>query len=325
MTHLGNSPAQHTVLRLEARKSFALGVFLADPNGRPVDLSGSTLTLVSKLPGDTSTDDYSNIFGFDAVAHVEDPEFGFARFRVQAATLDIPAGEYPFAIVLLSEMGYSSVLVKGTMEMVDNPEYYSAQYSYSEAQPSQTLNLLLENRSVLRVTVGHAPPPGMGYVRDSVVELLESFDPDDIAMLPRGGAPGTVMTKTGSQDYEVAWRPVGNGPNALDAAGQPAGYAPVALGDGTWDWAAALSVTDSEPNSVPVSDGDGNYSWTPAEEIAPQTDWSLPASSPGGIRNKPSLNFMPSTTLVSNMPGVHIVDTPPTSGQNGHLYFVIES
>lgn len=306
---LGNSPTQHTLLRLEARKSFSLGVVLYDPDGRPVDLTDCQLRLVAAGP------EGANLFAGDDEAIVDEPTDGYARFEVQASTLDHPAGEYPYVLVLVAS-GYSSVLVKGTVVIEDNPEHDSVGETFDTVQPAQQLTAVLAGRNVIKVFVGGQLPPGYHYVRTATAEAIETFDPDSVAMLPKGGAPGYVMTKTGGGDYEAAWLPVGNGAFALDATGQPAGHAPVAQGDGTWDW-AETGINVGPADAVPVSNG-STLDWVDRSEVAPAPSWH-------DIQDAPSLDFIPNTTLVTEMPGVHFVTTVPVSGIDGHLYFVIES
>lgn len=332
MSSIGNSPQQHTILRLEARKSFVLGVLITNPHGRPANLEGCTLTIVAKPPDAVTQDDDANLLAQDAEAIIVAPELGYARFEIQAATLDHEPGEYPFAIVLITDSGYSSVLVKGTLDLQQNTEFSSVGHSFSAGLDSQRIDVVLQGRNVLHVSLGTQPPPGWRWLRDDVAETIESFDPDGVAMVPPGGLGGYVLTKVTGSDYAMAWRPVGNGVFALNAFGQPDGFAPVAQGDGTWDWEeVGLSADGADPGQVPVADGSGGWAWD--EATLEQPDWAADPGDPGEILNKPTLgtaaeadveDFISSGTLVSEMPGVHIVTEVPTVGIDGHLYFVYE-
>lgn len=331
MSSLGNSPSQLTVIRAEARKSFSLGVRLYDPRARAVDLTGCTLTIVAKKPPFDTTSDATNLLAPDATAAVIEPTDGYARFDLQASTLDHPAGEYPFVIVLRSPDGYSSVIVKGTLEILENPEVESATVDYTQSQSTLMLDLLLRDRNVVVVRVGSQLPPGMNYVPDDLMAAITEFDPDAVAMVPTGGTAGYVLTKIGNGDYAMDWRPPEQG-GELSAVGQPEGNVPVAQGDGTWTWAPASIDADGVAQGwAPVSNGDGTWSW--AEVSMDQPDWDAAEEEPGHILNKPELgtaaakneeDFLAADTLLTQLPGVHVQTTVPTSGEEGHIFFVYE-
>ena len=331
MAYIGNSPRAATVLRVEARKSFALSLHVRDPKGRPASLSGCTITMVVKAaPIDTSTD-ATNLLGLDGTA-VLTPKEGFAQFNIQAATLDQPPGEYDYAIVLRTAQGYSSVIVKGVLEIMQNTEVSSVGSTYSMVQPPQSLTVSLYQQNSINVFVGGQLPPGMNYVRDDVVAAIESFDPDSVAYVPGGGDAGYVLTKTGSGDYTMAWLPVGNGAFALDATGRAAGEVPVALGDDTWIWGAVgIDATGVTAGWAPVANGDGTWSWAKVSQTKPS--WNALPGSDAEILDKPDLNSMAfqdaeayllKTALLPSMDTVHIVSTVPTTGTDGHLYFVYQ-
>jgi hypothetical protein len=332
MAYLGNTPGQATILRVEARKSFSLGLWVKDSRGRAIDLSGSTLTIVAKTKPIDVTSDTTNLLAADAVAIIATPTLGYARFDIQAATLNQVPGEYDYAIVLRTPEGYSSVIVKGILDIQQNTEYASVGTSYPSANPPQSLSVLLQGSSSISVFIGGQLPPGMNYVRDEVMQAIEDFDPDAIALVPVGGVGGYVLTKTTGDDYSMAWLPVGNGAFALDATGQPAGYVPAAVGDDTWIWAAVgIDATGVTAGYAPVANGDGTWGWAAVAPEVATPDWTATIAQPGYIANKPSLgtaaaaaatDFMNATTLVAEMPGIHFQTTIPLTGTDLHLYFV---
>ena len=63
MAYIGNSPTSETVLRLEARKSFALGLYIQDANGRPLDITDASIRLVAKKLPLRATDTNDGDFG----------------------------------------------------------------------------------------------------------------------------------------------------------------------------------------------------------------------------------------------------------------------
>lgn len=328
MATLGNSPASLTMLRVEARKSFSFGVYLSDPVGRPVDLTDCRLRIVAKPSPVTVEAD--NLLDADADAHIEEPTHGYARFELQAATLDFPPGEYPYAIVLYTPEGYSSVIVKGVLQLEQNTDWEAVVDDYPAAQPSQRIDVMLRESNTISVYIGSQLPPGMNYVRGETLEAIEAFDPSSVALVPVGGASGYVLTKTTADDYQMQWRPVGNGAFALDASGQPENHIPTAQGDGTWSWApAGINAAGVAEGWAPVANGDGTWDW--AEVDTAPSDWEAEPGESGAILNKPDLgtiaardedDFVESGTLVSELPGIHFRTTVPTTGEDGHLYFV---
>lgn len=330
MAYIGNTPGQATILRVEARKSFSLGLWITDSHGRYANLAGCTLTIVAKSQPLDISSDATNLLAANAVAAVPTPALGYARFDIQAATLDLLPAEYDYAIVLRTAEGYSSVIVKGLLDVQQNTEFSSTASSYSSVSPPQSLTVMLQGTNSINVVMGSQLPPGMNYVPDAVMDAIVDFDPDSIALVPPGGTPGYVLTKNGVGDYSMTWLPVGNGAFALDATSQPAGFVPAAVGDDTWIWAAVgIDATGVVAGWAPVANGDGTWDW--ATVTTPKPDWTATPGAANEILNKPTLgtaaaaatgDFISATALVSAMPGMHFQTTVPVSGTDGHLYFV---
>ena len=332
MATISNTPGSHTLLRVEARKSFVLAVQMHDWKGRYADLTGCSLRIVAKPEPVNDDSDASNFLATNSIASIPEPIKGYAVFAIQAVTLDVKPGEYPFAIVLTTADGFTSVVVKGTLEVVQNVEFSAVGTSFTLSTPTQTLNVQPTPQGVIFVEVGTQPPPGMNYVRDETVEAIESFNPDDIAYVPEGGRAGYVLTKLTGDDYAFEWRPLGNGAFALNATGVTMGHTPVALGDGTWTWqAVGIDATGVPDGLAPVANGDGTWSWAEVTQV--KSDWAAAPGADGEILNKPMLgtaaakaetDFIPSTTLVSAMPGIQFRTTVPTTADlpEGHIAFV---
>lgn len=157
MAYLGNSPSKETILRLEARKSFSFALAVKDAQRRAVDLTGASLRIVMKaLPLDSAdTDDGDNLIA-EPDAIMTAAELGLSRIDIQAADLNWPTGEYPFAVVLTDADGYSLVLVKGLIDLVQNTEFNSLASLFSSANPSQQLEVLLRGTTTVEVVVGTA-------------------------------------------------------------------------------------------------------------------------------------------------------------------------
>lgn len=330
MATIGNSPSATTIIRVEARKSFSLGMHLSDPHGKPVDLTGCEMTIIAKpLPIDDNSD-ITNFLQANSQANISVPKLGYGSFNLQALTLNVDPGEYPFAIVLKTAEGYTGVIVKGILDVQQNTEFTSVGTQYTSVNPAQSLAVQLQGMNAINVFIGGQLPPGMNYIRDDVLTVIENFNPDDIAYVPNGGRSGYVLTKINGDDYQFEWRPVGNGAFALDATGALNGQTPVSLGDGSWTWAAVgIDATAVTLGYAPVANGDGTWSWAQVATATP--DWLVGPGLEGEILNKPTLGtasaradsyFVASTTLVSAMTGMVFQTTIPVTGIEGYLYFV---
>ncbi|QOC56125.1 minor tail protein [Microbacterium phage Zhengyi] len=159
MAYTGNSPVDEVVLRLQARKSFSLGIWIADQNDNPLDITGCTLRFVArKSVPSTVIDDGDNLVT-NSVAVVNAPTLGYAIFSFQASELDWTPGEYLFAIVL-SDEGYSATIVQGHIELEQNTEFTSITETYSPAAPPTHLRALLRDGVALKVRTGPMLKPG---------------------------------------------------------------------------------------------------------------------------------------------------------------------
>ena len=324
MAYIGNTPGKTTVIQLEARKSFSLGLWFMDQGGRPADLTGSSVRLVAKAsPIDvTDTDDSDNLI-VNSTATIVDATYGYCTFDLQASELDLEPTEYPFVIVLTTPTGYTSTVLKGVIDIQQNPDFTAMTSSYlpPEELPSQTLEVVLRGISLVDVRLGHVPPPGFHWLSAADQEKI-----DQIAMaatvMPVGGIPGQVIGKISETDYDYRWVTLQAYDGTLDATGIPAGRAPVSDGADSWNWG----------------------------EVSPTVDWSLPEGAPGSVLNKPTLGtastrddayfsqpgHQHATTDVSSgvfantflpklseLRGVRWGSPVPTGGEDGDIYFQI--
>lgn len=154
MATLSNSPGETTTLRLEARKSFALGLRFYDLLDRTINITGDTLTLtVSKIRPRTSQ--IGDVV-ITKVADLYDSGEGKAVFNLQADELDLTAAEYYFDITMVHE-DYSAVVLKGVVEIVDNTNF-TIGTDYTSQDPAVELDVKL-GTNVIHI---HGPviPPG---------------------------------------------------------------------------------------------------------------------------------------------------------------------
>lgn len=164
---LGNTPRRTTVLTLEARKSFAFGLkFLTSSTDAPVDLTGAAVRLVLAQP--------AHLGGAALVtktATAVDLPLGLVQFELQAAELDLTPGEYPFTVTLVSALGYSTVIVKGVVDLAENTDGDDTN-TYAGINPSTNLAAYLENGGLVEVTVDHLD--GMYVIVEQRISQFES-------------------------------------------------------------------------------------------------------------------------------------------------------
>lgn len=172
MASLGNAPSSNTLLRLMARKSFALGLFIQDTNGRSLNIQNSTIRIVVRKQTMFSSDTPALL---NEVATIVSPQAGFARFHLQAADLDFPTGEYDFTISIVDQ-GYSSVAVQGIIEIVPNTEIESVDEVYLEDAISQSMQIVLMNQNSVIVRTGPAlAPGGAAFTTDLEAKILALY------------------------------------------------------------------------------------------------------------------------------------------------------
>jgi hypothetical protein len=158
--YLGNSPKDVTVLMLQARKSYALSLFIVDTNRSPLDISGCSFRLVVRknVPAGT-VDDTANLVT-NSTATLVQPILGWARFELQASDLDFLAGDYGYSIVM-SYQGYTTTIVKGDLQLQQNEEFTSVNETYSIDQAlSSSLSVVLWEDQAIEVMTGPTLAPG---------------------------------------------------------------------------------------------------------------------------------------------------------------------
>lgn len=168
MAKITTSPDERLLLRLEQRKSFALGLLFRDGAGRPINMVGSDITLTwlnnpARLnhPEQVQPEDISTV-----TADMGDAAIGYVRFRVQASDLDLPVGNLPYSITLRTAGGYSVVLAKGEYEILPNPETAAAGFEFSDTPTRTVLDVALQDNKVVNLTVGGVVPPGRDWLTE---------------------------------------------------------------------------------------------------------------------------------------------------------------
>jgi len=147
---LSNVPAAETPIRLAARKSFALGIYfyVGDVNA---DITGHTFTLtVGPKRGNGAA-------VLTKVLELVDAGSGYARLNLQATDTDLPDGEYPYVIDVLTPEGYSGELIRGPLEIAANPRL-DASGVYAGTGAAETITVTLRDSNTIKVTLNYMLP-----------------------------------------------------------------------------------------------------------------------------------------------------------------------
>ena len=157
MAKLSNTPKQALNFDLERRKSYAFQVQVKTEDGTPVDLTGCKLRFVMKEGSfDDDPFDLLNVI-VNSEAIIGDPTAGTASFAFQAAELDVPSSEYDYSIVLWTSDGYSTLMCKGLVNILENSESHSMHQMYSLASAASALELVMRSGDVAQVNVAGVP------------------------------------------------------------------------------------------------------------------------------------------------------------------------
>jgi hypothetical protein len=137
------------LLRVEARTSYALGIkFVKRSDRSAVDLTDAVVALTVKAPkrkgGALVVSQNAELVG--------DPSLGLTQFALQAEDLDLAAGEYPFLVTLVTGLGYSTPVIKGFLEILENTGDSTAEV-YPAISPSSNLAAYVESGDVVEVRI----------------------------------------------------------------------------------------------------------------------------------------------------------------------------
>jgi hypothetical protein len=175
MVKLSNSPQETTIVRAEARKSFAFGLWLKDGNGNPVPLDDTRFVLNAAKLDRVGTATLVLTAEADIVGVAE----GYACFNLQASALNLAAGEYPFSVTMIAA-GYSTVLVKGSLEIIPNTDLSSVGSTYSLANPPQALEVVLRSKQDIHIDLASVPSISAA----AVLELTDALEDHRLSPTP---------------------------------------------------------------------------------------------------------------------------------------------
>lgn len=157
MVQLRTSPSTHSVLTLEARKSCSFGLNVVSESGIGRDLTDATSLSLTVAPRVRAVGS-APILNVAATGMTAD---GWASFALQASQLNFPVGSYDFTITMISH-GYSMVLLKGTLELVENTESASTSSIYTMPTSTTALKAVLRGATVVKVVLSDLPQPVAG-------------------------------------------------------------------------------------------------------------------------------------------------------------------
>ena len=157
MVQLRTSPSTHSVLTLEARKSCSFGLNVVSESGIGRDLTDATSLSLTVAPRVRAVGS-APILNIAATGLTAD---GWASFALQASQLNFPVGSYDFTITMISH-GYSMVLLKGTLELVENTEHASTSSIYTMPTSTTALKAVLRGATVVKVVLSDIPQPVAG-------------------------------------------------------------------------------------------------------------------------------------------------------------------
>lgn len=281
MVQISNSPVQTTILRLQARKSFALGLWIQDKNERPLDISDCQIRLViRKTPIPDAVDDDSGNLITSSQAEIIAPGAGYARFNIQASELDEDPGTYYFSIVL-SDSGYTSTIVGGECQIEQNMEFTSTTEAFDpeDMDVSSALRVVLRGQNAIKVTTGATLAPGtrpftqadrdkLDILAQSDWRLDDPSSPGAILhrplenLVPDPHAPNQLLKSWGSSPGKFGWAVqefVLDDYAVMEDPDNP-GYFLPPVGQFTF-----LNATGAVQYAVPMADGANGWGWQPVQ------------------------------------------------------------
>ncbi len=172
---------------LERAKSFSLGLKFVTASGGRIDITGATVLMtVYETPRYGSAE----VFTWYSLPD-GDPVEGQVLFDLQADDLNISPRTYLYSIVMVAASGYSGVIVKGELEIVDNGELNSATLTYPGVNPSQVLEVLLGDNNEVTVSF-----PSFEYPELVIGNVVTAVTGADAGASIRGRYPVQILDLT---------------------------------------------------------------------------------------------------------------------------------
>ena len=151
MRPIGNSPLETTTLRLEQNKSFSFSVQLMEEGRAPIDTSDCTIrldfndqTIVAAYEGD-----------------------GRSRLDIQASHVQ-HTGSYPYSVTLIAHSGYSTTIMKGSLDVLPNADQNIE--TYSATTPPTGVEIFLRGQQVVQIAAAPQLPPELSGARAARID-----------------------------------------------------------------------------------------------------------------------------------------------------------
>ena len=173
---LGNTPSSQNDFYLEQRKSFAFTMRfylkeLVNDARVPYPLNDAVVRLTVDQPARLGGAPVLSAFAIDL-----DADNGVTQFQLQAAELDLEAGEYPYDITLLSGNGYSSPVMKGLFHIGSNTDDDDSNV-YSFSNSGLELGVEIHNGATVAIHLDN-PDFLMGPPGRTVGLFIQDDEPD---------------------------------------------------------------------------------------------------------------------------------------------------
>jgi hypothetical protein len=220
---IGNGPRQQTVLRLQARKSFAVGLWVTDRTGKPLDISQTEIRFVMSRNEDIGSG--TPLVSKDA--RLMASGLGFARIELQASDLNFRPGEYYYSIVM-SDEGFSTTIVQGVVALEANSDNSALEDVFNPLTAISTaLSIALSEGNTITVQTGPTLAPGEAlFTHELEMKLLQIFAGQaSVGGLTADGIPDgtskvimTVAERNKLANLQLQWSAILGKPDFGDAA-----------------------------------------------------------------------------------------------------------
>jgi hypothetical protein len=164
---LGNTPNRETSISVEASKSYAFGVRFVDTEDIPISVEGAVVRFVATEPVYQGASEVLNI----EARHVLDTA-GFVQFEFQAEDLALDPGSYAYDITLIPESGYSTPLLKGSLNVGLNTDTDISNV-YTGLNVGSDVTVTLSSGDIIEIVLERVD--GLYLV---VTRLIEDFTED---------------------------------------------------------------------------------------------------------------------------------------------------
>lgn len=265
MASLSNSPKRETLIRLEARKSYAFGLhYVNRANSSNVDLTGSTTRFVVKNAAGTVV--------LNKTATILTPAtVGLAQVTLQASELSLAPGEYSYALTLQGATGYSTLVMKGPLEIEENSDDATTG-TFASINPSTNLAVYLESGDTVEVQVD-----SVDGMFTQVAQTISDFQTAQAAAIADLDVKKNQAATSATQAASSATAAGTSATNAASSATAAAGSATAA---GTSATNAATSATNATTQAgiATTKAGEAATSATTAATGASQASTSASAA-----------------------------------------------